>query len=165
MLLPRKREDMLMNCGSREEAEWTLLVERMAAPVTHGSLISRTRGWHNFTFDKILKIIYLDVYGCLTAFMPVCHVFAVPTEARRRCQIHWHWSYRWLRATTWVLEIESRFSERAANNLPRSFLKLNFDVIFYYLCPMGHQNCKTELQGKSWDHRKASGQIPIRVSG
>lgn len=35
-------------------------------------------------------------------------------EARRQCQIFWKWSYRWLLATMYVLEIKSGSSARAA---------------------------------------------------
>lgn len=51
----------------------------------------------------------------LACMCPIC--MAVPKEARRGPPILWKWNYRQLRAAMWVLGIEPRSFERAADAL------------------------------------------------
>lgn len=44
--------------------------------------------------------------GILSICMSLYYVHAVTTEARRRCQLPWNWSYKQLRATMQMLGIK-----------------------------------------------------------
>lgn len=55
--------------------------------------------------------------GASPTCMSECYMWVVPLEARRMNQTPRDWSYRWLRAAMWVLGIEPRSFERAADAL------------------------------------------------
>lgn len=58
---------------------------------------------------------YLKKYYMYVCFVCVCmhHVHAVSLEVGKECQILWNRSYRPLWASMWLLETETRSSERA----------------------------------------------------
>lgn len=63
------------------------------------------------------------------ARMFVCHVHAVPVEARRGHQTYWDWSSRALRATMCVLEIEPSTLKLPSHlSSPLALLKV---LVFY----------------------------------
>lgn len=78
------------------------------------------RRWpgHGFFVQHFKPRPRLFFEKCVWAFWPACMpvplACLVPSEVRRRCQIPWNWSYRWLWTTKWVLGIEAGFPRRVA---------------------------------------------------
>jgi hypothetical protein len=66
--------------------------------------------------------------------MYVCHMCIVLMKTRRKHQTLWNWSYRQLKAATWVLGAEPQFSVRVASTFFFSFF--GFWVFFEtgFLC-------------------------------
>lgn len=72
------------------------------------------------------------MYGHLPACMsaPLAHL--LPMEARRENRIVQDWSYRWLWATTWILETKHKSSGRAANAL--NYWTIKIGIYLFNLC-------------------------------
>lgn len=68
-------------------------------------------------FLQSLKLIYVMSVGVLPPRLCVHHMLAVPTEASRRHQPLWNWSYKQLWTTVWVLRIEAGSSGRVSSPL------------------------------------------------
>lgn len=70
--------------------------------------------------------------------LPVCMTMAsylclVPKEVRRRHQIPWNWSYRWLSAAIWVQGIELHILSRPGLLYLLSLFSLFFLFLFYFI--------------------------------
>lgn len=57
-------------------------------------------------YYSIMYFLYLKDMCVLSVHVCTHHMYAVPTKARRGCQIHWHEDYKGLWAFMWVLRNE-----------------------------------------------------------
>jgi hypothetical protein len=79
------------------------------------------------------EIIYFILCICVCA--PLCvyviHVQAMLTKVRRAHQIHWNWSYRWLRATLRMIGSEPRTSIQVLL-ATEPYLQPDYVVVYYF---------------------------------
>lgn len=100
-------------------------------PLGDASVPLQTDFLHTLTFSLMCECFCLDCRY-------VCHVHAVPKEARRGHSITWSWSYRRL---YWVLRTEPKPSARAGSSLNHGAispapLHVNLDVAFVSVPPL-----------------------------
>lgn len=72
---------------------------------------------HLLRFLSILFLSILFIHECLSVCVSVYHIQTVAEEVRRRHQIPWAWSYKWLWATMWVLGTEPESFTRETSAL------------------------------------------------
>jgi hypothetical protein len=79
---------------------------------------------------KNKPVTYFSSTCVLFVCAPGHQVWVMLMKKRRGCQITQHWSFRWLRATMWVLGIEPRSCERAGIKGVRHHARLSFNFFF-----------------------------------
>ena len=82
-------------------------------PPVSASQVLRLKACTTTAWTCYVFILSFTCQGVLPAYMAVYHMHAVPTEVRRRSQMPWNQSYRWLRSTMWMLGSKCGSSGRA----------------------------------------------------
>ena len=80
---------------------------------------SEVRGMAETRKTPSSRIIFIIGFICVHLLVCMCTVcMQVPMEVRREHQISWHWIYRQLGATMWVLGVEPGSPGRAISPAP-----------------------------------------------
>jgi len=95
-----------------------------------------TEKWKQF--ENVLKCLILEAFKnilnicmwVLSACMPVHHLHAGPTDDRRKSQMPWNRSYRWLWATMWMLGIKPWGSNQCLSSLLHHSQEKNTNLTF-----------------------------------
>lgn len=85
-----------------------------------------------FGKECIHFLVCMSVFDCMYVCIPWACL--VPCEAREGQRISWDWSYRWLWATTWFLEIKLKLSKRAPSApKPEAYTQFLFRPFFFFV--------------------------------